>query len=406
MPVAIHRKGLFVCRLLLALTVPAVWAGPASGQVSPVQTCDLGSLALESGAVIPNFRMTYITLGTLNAAKSNAILSIHGLRGNRNSQTTWAGPGRAFDTTRYFVIQPDTLGVVSLDPNATTSPTRSGLNMGFPRFNIRDMVHAEHRMLTECLGIRHLVAVSGTSMGGIESFQWAVSYPDFMDAVIPLVPQAKSNRQGNFIWEAARQVIMADPKWRGGDYPNDDPPRMGAGVGLNVQTAFGSSSRSFEESFATKEEVFASFAAGVATVASSVQPRDWIYRTWAIDSHHIGETPGFNGDLAAAARAIQARVLLFPNCFDQLLPPRESGVFEAAEHIRTVKLVNLDHMAGHGGTGAQQALITTQVRDLLDRIDRGRPGIRGPRFPNGSTRADYCSPGGFSSAGGDEDEDD
>src|SRR3712207_65264 len=102
---------------------------PAAAQTSPVQTCQLGDLTLESGAVIPNFRMTYITQGTLNAERSNVILSIHGLRGDRNAQTPWAGPGRALDTARYFVIQPDTLGVASTDPNATTSPTRSGMNM-------------------------------------------------------------------------------------------------------------------------------------------------------------------------------------------------------------------------------------------------------------------------------------
>ena len=169
--------------MLVMRIIAALAAVAASTQVSwaqsSVQTCPLGTLQLESGQSIPNFRMTYITLGRLNAARSNAVLQIHGLRGTRDSQTTWAGPRKAFDTDKYFVIQPDTLGVASVDPNATTSPTRSGLNMRFPRFRIRDMVHAEYRMLTECLGLSHLVAVSGSSMGGVESMQWAVSYPDW-----------------------------------------------------------------------------------------------------------------------------------------------------------------------------------------------------------------------------------
>ena len=151
--------------ILLAIATSALLP-PALAQNPPLQTCQLGDLKLESGEVIRNFRMTYITHGTLNPAKSNAILSIHGLQGNRNNQSYWVGPGRAFDSKKYFIIQPDTLGVASMDPEATTSPTRSGLNMNFPRFNIRDMVNAEHRMLTECLGIRHLVAVAGSSMGG------------------------------------------------------------------------------------------------------------------------------------------------------------------------------------------------------------------------------------------------
>jgi homoserine O-acetyltransferase len=97
-----------------------------------------------------------------------------------NSQSPWAGPGKAFDIDKYFVIQPDTLGAVSADPNATTSPTRSGLNMKFSKFTIRDMVNTEFRMLTDCLGGRHLVAVTGTSMGGMDSYQSAVSFPNLM----------------------------------------------------------------------------------------------------------------------------------------------------------------------------------------------------------------------------------
>ena len=364
----------------------------ATAQAPAVQTCQLGELKLESGEVIRDFRMTYITAGTLNADKSNAILSIHGLQGNRNSQSAWAGPGQAFDTKRYFVIQPDTLGAASNDPNATTSPTRSGLNMLFPRFNIRDMVKAEHRMLTECLGIKKLLAVAGSSMGGIETMQWAVSFPDFMHAVFPQTPMARANRQGNFIWESIRQAIMLDPKWQDGNYPNDDPPRAGIGVGLQIQTVVGWSAAGFEEAFATREQVHAFHAQGVKSVGNGVQPRDWIYRSWAIQSHNIGDTPGFKGDFAAAARSIKARVVMFPNCHDQLHPPREGGVLEAMQYIPVAKLVDYDDIGGHrASTGAKAlAIFATEVRDLLKRIEDGRPGIGGPRIPRNFTRPDYC----------------
>jgi homoserine O-acetyltransferase len=346
--------------------------------------------------MIPDFKMTYITFGTLSATKDNAIVSIHGLRGDHNSQTVWAGPEKAFDTNHYFVIQPDTLGVASLDPSLTTSPTRSGLNMSFPSFNIRDMVNAEYRMLTECLGITHLVAVSGYSMGGMESFQWAVSYPDFMDAVIPIAPAAKAHRQGNFILESARRIFMLDPKWMGGEYSSSDPPKAGMAAGIAMQNAFVFSSPSFEKRFATKEDVFAFYESSGEGFAKTTQARDWIYRTWAIDSHNIGQTPGFDGDLAAAASSIQARVLIFVNCFDQTLAPRASGVFEAAEQIPTVKLVNINDIGGHSAApNAQREMISEEIRDLLNRIEQGTPGIRGPRFPRGSSRPDYCSPGGF-----------
>lgn len=362
-----------------------------SGETAPVQTCELGALKLESGEVISNFRMTYITFGTLNAQKTNAILSLHGLQGNRNSQTAFAGPGRALDTNKYFVVQPDTLGAASLDPNATTSPTRSGLNMSFPRFTIRDMVRAEHRMLTECLGIKHLVAVTGSSMGGIGTLQWAVSFPSFMDAAIPITPMARANRQGNFIWESIRQVIMVDPKWRDGAYASDDPPRAGLGVGLQIQSVVGSSASGYEQGYATREQVHATFAADAKAVGERVQPRDWIYRSWAIQSHDISQ-PAFKGDLAAAARSIRARVLMFPNCQDQLHPPREGGVLEIMQHIPTAKLVDLDDINGHRASQNRRSLavITTEVHDLLQRIEDGRPGIGGSRIPKSWDRADYC----------------
>jgi homoserine O-acetyltransferase len=372
--------------LLFALSTPA------AAQPPPAQTCQLGDLKLESGQVIPNFRMTYITFGTLNEAKSNAILSLHGLQGNRNSQTYWVGPGKAFDPKQYFVVQPDTLGVASMDPNATTSPTRSGMNMTFPRFNIRDMVNAEYRLLTECLGIRKLVAVAGSSMGGVESFQWAVSYPSYMEAVIPGTPMARANRQGNFIWEAVRQVVMVDPKWQGGNYPNDDPPRAGIGVGLQIQSVVGSSAEGYEMEFATREQVHAAFAADAKTTGNNVQARDWVYRSWAIQSHDIGQTHNFKGDLAAAARSIRARVLILPNCQDQLHPPRQGGVLEAAQHIPNVKLVDLDDPGGHRGSRSARSLATfdTEVKDLLKRIEEGKPGIGGPRFPKNWSRPDFC----------------
>jgi homoserine O-acetyltransferase len=370
----------------------ALLARPALGQTPPVQTCQLGNLALEHGEVISNFRMTYITFGTLNAQKSNAILSLHGLQGNRNSQTYWVGPGKAFDPKRYFIIQPDTLGVASMDPNATTSPTRSGLNMSFPRFNIRDMVNAEHRMLTECLGIKRLIAVAGSSMGGIEAFQWAVSFPDFMEAVIPGTPMARANRQGNFIWEAVRQVVMVDPKWQDGNYSNDDPPRAGIGVGLQIQSVVGSSAAGYEEDFTNREQVHAAFAEDAKRVGSTVQPRDWIYRSWAIQSHDISQTHNFKGDLAAATRSIRARVLILPNCQDQLHPPREGAVLEAAQHIPNAKLVDLDDTGGHRGSRSARSLATfdTEVKDLLKRVAEGRPGISGPRFPKNWSRNDFC----------------
>lgn len=167
-------------------------------------------------------------------------------------------------------------------------------------------------------------------------------------------------------------------------------------MGVSVQEAFGASSPWSEEFYATKEDVHKALAANETAIGTVVQARDWVYRTWAIESHNIGETPGFDGDLAAAEKSIKARVLMFMNCYDQLLVSRESGNFEAVQLIPTARIVNINDIVGHSGTGTpvSQALITAEVRDLMDRIAKGKPGIRGTRFPRGWNRPeDVCAAG-------------
>lgn len=395
--------------LALALTLSGVASSAALAQPqtapTPVRSaeptpkmCQLGDVRLENGATLRNVRMSYITLGALNPAKSNAILSIHGLRGTRNSQTSWAGPGKAFDTAKYFVVQPDTLGVTSLNSEATTSPTRSGLMMTFPRFTIRDMVALEYRLLTDCLGINHLVAVTGTSMGGMESMQWAVSYPDFMEAVIPMVPQARASRQAQAVWTLARRAIALDPKWKDGAYAADDPPRAGAALGTGVQNLFGSSSEAMQSRPApgpapAPRPAGAPPATEAGPPGGGVDARDWYYRTLAIETHDISNTPEFKGDLPAAAKTIKARLLLFPNCRDQLLAPTEGGVFEVAKAAPKAKVIDINDRQGHGGTTTptSEALITAEVRDLLSRIEQGKSGIKGSRFQRGRKLDNYCA---------------
>ena len=130
--------------IVLALGAWCVSSAVAQVKPSAVQTCQLGDFKLESGDVIRDLRMTYITFGTLDEKRSNAILSLHGLQGNRNSQTYWVGRGKAFDPERYFIIQPDTLGVASTDPNATTSADTLGAQHEIPA--LQHPRHGERRV--------------------------------------------------------------------------------------------------------------------------------------------------------------------------------------------------------------------------------------------------------------------
>ena len=375
--------------LMVALLISHVPAHAQPAAEPGLETYRIGDLPLESGEVIRDFSIAYMTAGTLNAAKSNAVLMVTAIGGNHHRIDYLIGPGKGLDTDHLFVIRTNAIG-----NGITTSPSTSTAQHGtaFPHFTLRDMVNAEHRLVTECLNVQHLVAVTGISMGGNASLQWAVSFPDFMDAVIPVVPMAQASRQDAFIWELARQAIMLDPKWRDGAYPADDPPRRGVGVGINIQNAFSFSPEGFAELFRDRAAVDRFVATTSEQLGTATDARDWVYRTWAIVDHDIAAAPPFNGDLRATARSIRARLLLIPNCFDQLHTAGAGGVMEVAANAPDAKVADIDDTLGHSGNNSPRGVtvIAAEVRDLLQRIADGRPGFNGPRFPRHWSRADRC----------------
>jgi homoserine O-acetyltransferase len=188
--------------LALALSVLTAAYGPTASahwpDQAPHQIANLGEFRLEGGGVIPNLKMSYVTHGKLNAAKDNAILFMHGFGVNHHSIDHLIGPGQALDTDRYFIICSDELGNTQMTFEHSTSPTNSGLKMNFPGYNLRDRVKAEYMLVTQELQIPHLLAVTGISSGGIHSVQFAVSYPDFMDGIFPIVGGGSLTTQGFF----------------------------------------------------------------------------------------------------------------------------------------------------------------------------------------------------------------
>ena len=179
------RIGYFVAAALL-LSLPAAAHTP---QQPPHQAYSEGDLKLESGEAIRDFSISYVTHGTLNAKKSNAILMVTAISGNHHRLDFLIGPGKALDPDKYFIICTDAIA-----NGLTTSPSNSKAQprMQFPKFTIRDMVKSQHRLMKEKLGIDHVVAVVGPSMGGMQVLQWGVSHPDYMDALVAMVPLAKT----------------------------------------------------------------------------------------------------------------------------------------------------------------------------------------------------------------------
>ena len=203
----------------LLLALPAAAHTP---QQPPHQSYSEGDLKLESGEAIKDFSISYVTHGKLNEKKSNAILMVTALGGNHHRIDFMIGPGKALDPDKYFIICTDAIG-----NGLTTSPSNSKAQprMQFPKFTMRDMVESQYRLLKEKFGIDHVVAVIGPSMGGMQALQWGVSHPDFMDALVAMVPLAKTPAWSVAVVEASRKAIMNDPAWKDGNY--DAPPEKG-----------------------------------------------------------------------------------------------------------------------------------------------------------------------------------
>ncbi|HZQ14503.1 MAG TPA: homoserine O-acetyltransferase, partial [Pseudolabrys sp.] len=188
-------------------------------------------LKLDAGVELSPFQIAYKTYGTLNSARSNAVLVCHALTGDQHVASThpvtgkqgwWdtmVGPGKPIDTERYFVICPNVVGACmgTTGPSSTNPATGKPWGLEFPVITIRDMVRAQ-AMLLDALGIQTLLAVIGGSMGGMQALQWAASYPERVRAVIPIACAAYHSAQNIAFHEVGRQAIMADPDWRGGEY--------------------------------------------------------------------------------------------------------------------------------------------------------------------------------------------
>jgi homoserine O-acetyltransferase len=340
-------------------------------QQPPHQLYSEGDLKLESGEAIRDFSISYVTHGTLNATKSNAILMVTAISGNHHRLDFMIGPGKALDPDKYFIICTDAIA-----NGLTTSPSNSKVQprMQFPKFVIRDMVESQYRLLKEKFGIDHVVAVVGPSMGGMQTLQWGVSHPDFMDALVAIVPLAKTPGWTVAVLEASRKAIMNDPAWKDGNY--DAPPEKGVRLWRDILNLLAARTPDmYSAQFKNGIDVLPWMAEQENAAMKAFDANDWIYQTWAYERHDVGATPGFGGDTARALASIKAKTLILTGTKDLLNPEFEPQ--QAAKNIAGVRVVTISpgtvtgHASASGAGAADVEFLNRETAAFLDTVTEG-----------------------------------
>lgn len=304
--------------LLLALA-----AIPARAQVVPVEPVPdqaiLRDFRFSSGETLPELKIRYVTFGRRlddgRGRTANAVLVLHGTGGSSAQflGPTFAGvlfgPGQPLDASRFYIVIPDGIG------HGGSSKPSDGLRAKFPRYAYGDMVRAQHRLLTETLGVTHLRLVVGTSMGGMHAWTWGEAYPDFMDALLPLACLPAPIAGRNRMWrKMAMDLIRGDPEWKGGDYAV--PPRGLRGA-LSLLLALSGSPLGWMDQAPDRAAADAAVDRFMAERLAKTDANDLL---WALDaSRDYDPSPGLE--------KIKAPLLAI-NFADDAINPPELGILE------------------------------------------------------------------------------
>lgn len=317
--------------VLIAITCTPFVGAQEQAQEGRQQFADLGDFKLQNGSVISDFQVGYRTLGRLNADKSNAVLWPTWLGGTTKDLLQFVAPGKVLDSGKYFVVLVDAIG-----NGVSSSPSNSKTQalLKFPEFSIRDMVEVEHRLATNVLHLSHLRAVMGISMGGMQTFWWVLTYPDFMDVAIPMFGSPQSTSFDKLLWTTEIDAIESDPAWNHG---NPSKP-LTQGIALAEQIdSMNLSSPAYRVAH-TDAEGFDSFLSEMrrnaradgGTASNQIRQRE------AIISLDIPKELGMT--LAQTANAVHAKLLVIVSPEDHMVNPTPAMEFAAAANAPLVKL--------------------------------------------------------------------
>ena len=292
-----------------------------------------------TGETLPELKLAYTTLGN---PSGEPVLILHGTAGSGTGMLNPAfgaelfGPGQPLDAQRYFVILPDAIGT------GRSSKPSDGLRAKFPAYNYEDMVRAQHRLVTEHLGVRHLRLVLGNSMGGMQTWMWAHMYPDMMDIAVPMasLPSPMSGRN----WMLRRlltQSIRNDPQWMGGNYTQQPPSGQFASVFYATATNGGNQGL---QKIAPSSDKGDALLKQRLTAPFAGDANDHLFQ-WESSKDY---------DPSAHLERIKATVLVINSADDERNPP-ELGVLEKAlpriPRAKAFIIPGSPETLGHGTTG-------------------------------------------------------
>jgi len=318
-----------------------------------------------SGETIDELRIHYRTIGTLKRDASgraaNAVLITHGTTGSGGSflSENFADvafvPGGVLDTEEYFIILPDGIG------HGKSSKPSDGLRMGFPKYNYDDMVRAQYLLLTQGLGVDHLRLAMGTSMGGMHSWVWGYTYPEFMDALMPLaslpVEIAGRNRMTR---KMIIDAIMADPAWDDGNY--EEKPMLGLTAATYPLIFMVSSPLQYQLRAPTREASEDYLQSLVDRFTGYLDPNDTIYAFDA--SRDYNPAPHLS--------KITAPLLAINSADDQVNPPEQMILETEIKKVpngRAIVLPITSETVGHG-THSRPAIWGGHLRALLEATEK------------------------------------
>ena len=353
-------------------------------------------LNLKSGETLPQFHLVYETYGTLNADKSNAVIICHALSGNHHVAGKYAetdknagwwdnliGPNKPLDTNKFFVIGLNNLGGChgSPGPNSINPETNQPFGASFPIVTVEDWVNSQVKLL-EYLGISTLAAVVGGSLGGMQALQWTIAYPDLVRHALIIASAPNLTAQNIAFNEVARQAIMTDPEFYGGDYyAHNTVPRRGLRIARMLGHITYLSDDAMGEKFGRKLKDTIKYGFDVEfemesylryqgdKFAGEFDANTYLRMTRALDYYDPALT--FNDDLSAALKVAKAQFLVVSFTSDWRFSPARSReiVKSLLDNELTVSYAEVTAAHGHDAFLMPDAHYHAILRTYLQKIE-------------------------------------